>query len=105
MAAAEDTCYSDLEKTRFYLKYKHEGFLKGMMGYGFPKKMYDMFPDLEIVYHIIENHNRKNTYYTEKQILFLKKLSKQIENYLTDVKDINYKYTDKELESVNYIFD
>jgi len=93
--------YNLLEKVRLKLKFNHEGGLYGMLNYGIPPKMYQLFPEINNLYKFYEKLK-----YTKKQQLIFDKVECEINNYFENIP--NYTecgYTDDQLNNVNYIFE
>ena len=71
--------FTPIEKVRLKMKWEHEGGLGGMLNYGIPQKLYDLFPALDICY----------------------KVSKEIEDYFDDIPDYSdSEFSDSELNEV-----
>ena len=90
--------FTDLEKERPQLKISWEGGLEQFIKYGIGTKLYSKykkeFDDLEIY---------KNGYKEKQFYKLLNNLKNLINIYLSERKTYRL-YTDKELNSVNYIF-
>jgi len=91
--------FTDLEKERLKLKIIWEGGLEQFIKYGVGTKLYSKykkeFDSLEII---------KNGYKIKKYYKLLNNLESLINIYLSE-RETYRKYTDEELNSVNYIFD
>jgi hypothetical protein len=93
------TDYTDVEKTRILLKLNWEGGLLGYMSYGIAPRLYLKFKDEFDYFYSKEDLIRSNHKKLTKQFKEFKEI---INNYLTVP---NVKYTDDELNAVNYVFD
>ena len=91
--------FTDLEKERLKLKIIWEGGLEQFIKYGVGAKLYSKykkeFDNLEIY---------KNGYKIKNYYKLLSNLENLINTYLSE-RETYRQYTDKELNSVNYIFD
>ncbi len=92
--------YMLVEKVRLKLKFNHEGGLYGMLNYGIPPKMYELFPEIDELFNFYEKLR-----YTKKQQLIFDKVECEINDYFENVPDYEESgFTDDELNDVNYIF-
>ena len=90
---------TDLEKERLQLKISSEGGLEQFIKYGIGSKLYSKYKKEFDNLEIYENRYNKNKFYKS-----LNNLEKIINIYLSE-RETYRQYTDKELCSVNYIFD
>ena len=91
--------FTDLEKERLKLKITCEGGLEQYIKYGICTKLYSKYKKEFDYLELYRSCCRKNKFYK-----LLNNLENFINIYLSDRK-IYRKYTDEELNSVNYIFD
>tara|TARA_R110000772_G_scaffold12924_2_gene38693 strand:+ start:346 stop:765 length:420 start_codon:yes stop_codon:yes gene_type:complete len=60
--------YTQLEKARLKAKYDWEGGFQGMLDYGFPNKIYKLFPELVKISNNLESiHNKIYDYFENKE--------------------------------------
>jgi hypothetical protein len=92
---------TDLEKERILLKMKWEGGIIGLMNYGLPNKLYQLYKDdFDEVYKFIDKSK-----YNKKQKNKIYILDYHINKFLNLRTVYGVEYTDEELNSVDYIFD
>ena len=91
--------FTDLEKERIQLKITSEGGFEQFVKYGIGTKLYSKFKIEFDNLELCENGCRKSKFYK-----LLNNLEILINIYLSD-RETYRQYTDKELNSVNYIFD
>ena len=90
---------TDLEKARLKLKIEWEGGLENFLHWGIPTRLKDIYKtEVDAVIQIIDKK-----VWTKKQKAVLYDLSNKIDLLLKDV-DAE-KYTDDELNSVDYVLD
>ncbi len=94
----EITEYNDVEKTKILYKMRWEGGLLSFMSYGIPNRLYHKYYDQFVYFYKNEDLIRDSNKSITKEF---KEFEKTILNYLTVP---NVKYTDDELNAVNYVF-